>query len=401
VRTRAAFAALVLLAEACSSRQPRAALNLDQQPARPQPSDDASDWALHVRPAELPTPAKPTQPALDIRTAVMSDEVEASDDPVVVARLVYRASFYVPASFRDRRVGVRAPAGELHIDVSENRLRARFIGPGWPVPEGSEVRLRPDLPGVYLFDSRGGRSLGAGQLAAWFEGREAHKAEALVGVARDYSTAAQKPLPTDLVCALLAEWSNQEREALAYRCKDGSVPPGFRVGPWSGELTAVVPMSVTRRALRADEVDPPTAIAARQSGVLLEPAALAQLPVSRALAGTAPGSLVIDNHTDARAIMLAQGVAVGWVEAGESLQLDGLQPGLYLIGAIRPLGILRMAPKLVRVPGHLVIGRGVWRELVEPSTAPAGAHAAGAVPRAPASATPSVSATPPSAEREQ
>ncbi|MFI5309084.1 MAG: hypothetical protein ACHQ53_17140, partial [Polyangiales bacterium] len=324
------------------------------QPTRPSTPEalptspgDAGNWPRNVASAD-PAPERipaPAVPELETRPAVMPDDVEGSDELVPVARLVYRASFYVPASFRDRRVAVRAPAGELHVDVSANRLRARFVGPGWPVPEGSEVRLRSDLPGVYLFDNRGGRSLGAGELAGWFEGRARKRADVIAWVLRDYAPPAAKPLPTELVCALIAEWSHQERDLLAHRCEDGLVPPGFRLGPWSSELTAVLPMELPRRALRADEVDPPATVRTGTSGVLLEPAALARLPLSRALPGPERASLVVDNRTDARAIILAQGVPVAWVEGGASVSIDGLRPGTYSVGAIRPLGILRMPPR--------------------------------------------------------
>jgi hypothetical protein len=43
-------------------------------------------------------------------------------------------------------------------------------------------------------------------------------------------------------------------------------------------------------------------------------------------------------------------------DAGRSLRIDGLAPGDYRVGAIRPLGVLRMPPRLTRVPGTLVIG---------------------------------------------
>ena len=64
----------------------------------------------------------------------------------------------------------------------------------------------------------------------------------------------------------------------------------------------------------------------------------------------------VENRTDTRAIVIAQGVALGWVDAGQSLRVDGFTPGYYRVGAIRPLGVLRMPPRLVRVPGTLVIG---------------------------------------------
>jgi hypothetical protein len=350
---------VVALAVACGEEHataPRPIVVAVPADAPPTAVVDAGTWANHVAPAEAA--AQSAQPgAPELRSAVMSDEVENSDEPVAIGRLVYRVNFYVPASFRDRRVAVRAPAGELHIDVSADRLRARFIGPGWPVPEGSQVRLRPDLPGAYLFDGNGGRSLGAGQLAAWFEGRESKKMETLVGVSRDYGPPAAKPIPAQLLCALFAEWSHQERQALAYRCDGGSLPPGFRVGPWSGELTAVVPMELPRRALRADEADPPAPIVDHGGRVLLEPAALARMPASRVLPGEGPVELSIDNRTNTRAIVIAQGVPIAWVDADRSLTIPGFNPGFYSIGAIRPLGILRMTPKLTRVPGQLVIGR--------------------------------------------
>jgi hypothetical protein len=285
----------------------------------------------------------------------MSDEGEASTESIRVARLVYRVSFHVPPSFRDPRARLQAPAGELQVDASLDRLRARLLGPGWPAVEGTEMRLRADLLGVYLFDEHGGRSLGAGQLAAWFEGRETEAAQARVAVRREYGARDEGPVPGELLCALLAEWGNQDREALAPRCK-GSLPPAFRVGPWSGELTAIVPMELPRSALRADEVDPPRLPSPTGGTVLLEREALARLPPSRAAIGPG-GPLVVHNQTSTRLIVLAQSVPVAFIDARQSLAIDGLVPGHYRMGAIRPLGVLRMPPKLVRIPGELKIGR--------------------------------------------
>jgi len=363
MRALAVIAALSLLTACSRQRRQERTTTAESTPPR---AADAGEWARNVASVPEPVETSPEEPALEARPAVMPDEVEASDEPVPVARLVYRASFYVPASFRDRRVAVRAPAGELHVDVSANRLRARFVGPGWPVPEGSEVRLRADLPGVYLFDGRGGRSLGAGELAGWFEGRERKQADVVAWVSRDYAPPTGKPLPTELVCALIAEWSHQKRELLVHRCEEGYVPPGFRLGPWSGELTAVLPMEMPRRLLRADEADPPPPPRQSTSGVLLEAAALGRIPLSRALPGPEPATLSIDNRTDTRAIVIAQGVPVAWVEAGAAVDIEGLRPGTYSIGAIRPLGILRMQPRLLRVPNQIVMGRFRYQASDEP-----------------------------------
>jgi hypothetical protein len=337
---------------------------------------DAGNWATRVgpmlddRPARAP--AGPAPDAANVHTAVMPDDGEDTDEPVLAGRLVYRVSVAVPASFRDHRAAVEAPSGELHVDLSRSRLRARFVGPGWPVPEGSELRLRADLPGLYLFDGQGGRSLGAGQLATWFEGQTGTRPAATrAAVRRDWGPRAEGPLAGDMLCALLAEWSNQPREALAYRCEPDSLPPGFRVGPWSAELTAVVPVQLPRHTLRADDQEPPRALPApRPTSSLLEPAALAQLVPSRASAGPPGATLVVENLSNARALIIAQGVPVGWVDAGSTLSVAGFAPGWYRIGAVRPLGILRMPPKLFRVPGQLTIGRAEAPDPV-PAAAPA------------------------------
>jgi len=355
--------ALCLALLGCERGTAPAALNLaaaSSAPIEPEPKD-AGAWASRVHAVE-PAPAAAARAKVEatlnaVREAVMEDDVEDSDEPVLAGRYVYRVSFAVPPSFRDHRAVVEAPAGELHLDVSHARLHARFLGPGFPVAEGSEVRLRADLPGVYLFDEQGGRSLGAGQLAAWFEGIGSDKdTQTRVGVWRETGKRATGPLPTDLICALLAEWAHQDRELLVHRCEGGALPPLFRVGPWTGELTAVVPMQLPRHALRADEHGAPQLPATVPRVQLLEPSAVARLQPSRAEPAVAPGALVVHNHTAARALVFAQGVAVSWVDAGKDVRIDGFAPGYYRMGAVRPLGVLRMPPKLVRVPGELHLG---------------------------------------------
>lgn len=330
--------------------------------SKPEPSQfaavDAGDWARRVAPIDAVSATEGRSSRSAVHAAVTPDRSEDSDALLTAGRLVYRVRFTIPPAFRGPRTGLETPAGELQVDVSLDRLRARFVGPGWPVEEGSEVRLRSDLLGVYLFDGRGGRSLGAGQLAGWFEGREAQPVQARVGLRREYGPHADQPIPGELLCALLVEWGNQDREALRHRCTIGALPPGFRVGPWSGELTAVVPLSLRRRELRADEIDPPAQLVHRTGASLLEAAAFARLVPARRLPGAAQSaSLHVTNQTDTRAIVLVQGVPVGWVDAGQSLRIDGFTPGYYRVGAIRPLGVLRMPPRSVRIPGDLVIGR--------------------------------------------
>ena len=334
---------------------------------------DAGNWAAHVGPVldqPVRAAAVPMPATTAVHSAVMSDDGEDSDEPVLAGRLVYRVRFTVPPSFRDHHANVIAPAGELHVDLSRTRLRARFVGPGWPVPEGSELRLRADLPGLYLFDGNGGRSLSAGQLAAWFEGQGSTKPfSTFAAILRDWGPHAAGPLAGDMICALMAEWSNEPREALAYRCHDDSLPPGFRVGPWSAELTAVVPLSVPRHSLRADDAEPPRALPTTHApGSMLEASAIAGLVPSRPMPGPSDASLVIENRSPTRVLMIAQGVPIGWVDADATLTVSGFAPGFYRIGGVRPLGILRMPPKLIRIPGQITLGHAET-DLPEPAPA--------------------------------
>lgn len=356
---------------ACNTDAPRSAVELPPPPAA---IPEAADWATRVgqSPLSKPSPddvrdseqrARQT-PRADARAAVASDATEDSAELVDARRLVYRVSFIVPHALQDRNARVAPAAGELHIDASLQRLRARFVGPGWPVPEGVEIRLRPDVPGVYLFDASGGRSIGPGQLASWFEGRELGEPQSLVRVRREYGDRSHEPTPGHLVCMLLAEWARQPREALEHRCAGASPVPGFRFGPFSAELTAVVPLQLPRYALRADEIDAPAPLPAQSFGRMLD--SFEHLPPLRApkspepmadAASTERGALEVVNHTDTRAIVIVQGVPIGWLEAGVRATFEGFVPGLYRIGAIRPLGILRLSPKPISIPGTLLIGR--------------------------------------------
>src|SRR5262249_39123587 len=149
--------------------------------------------------------------------------------------------------------------GELHIDVSEDRLRARFTGAAWPIDDGSEVRLRADTPGVYLFDGSGGRPLGPGHLGSWFMGDEgAQFSRVPITLRLDPGPIAEGP--SELIGALLAEWTGQPRGELERQCGGGMVPQGFRFGAWIADLTAIVPMTLPRSVLRADAANPPRTI---------------------------------------------------------------------------------------------------------------------------------------------
>ncbi|MDH5673599.1 MAG: hypothetical protein OEZ06_15700 [Myxococcales bacterium] len=329
-----------------------------QLPPPPSPVLEAADWASHVQ----PTPAAVAEPrrAPPIHPAVMRDDSEDSDDLVAARRLVYRVSFIVPPGFRSRKaLSVSPPAGELHVDLSIDRLRARFVGSGWPVDEGAQVRLRRDVSGVYLFDGLGGRSLGPGQLAAWFAGNESGRSQSRVRVRREFGARAKanQEGPAELMCALLAEWTNQSRDNLSRRCSGGSLPPGFRFGPWGAELTAVVPLELPRYALRADEVDAPAPIEHRTAHAMLDTSAMARIerrPGPRPQGSD--GTLHVVNNAITRAIVLVEGVPVGWVDGATQTRFEGLRPGTYEMGALRSFGLLRSPPRMVEVPGRLRLG---------------------------------------------
>lgn len=360
---------------------PGALVDLELEVPVPQAPVPA-DWASAVGPAPAPggaygSPdgARGSAPgrlaARGAAPAALADGDYDDDRAERVRRLVYRVSFVVPPAFRHARRAIRPVSGELHLDVAHDRLRATFVGPGWPIHDGAQVRLRADVPGVYVFDGDGGRWLGPGQMAMWFEGKPVGTVRSSVRIRREFGKL-DADGPGVLVCALLAEWTNQPREQLEPRCRGGSLPPGFRFGPWRAEITAVVPMELPRRALRADQADPPLPIAAPTGAPVLAEAERARLEPRRGDPDAPLGQLWLENTSPTRLIIIAQGIPVAWLDSGRKLRLDGLMPGMYRIGAIRPFGILNQAPRSETVPGTLSFGRGVdrWRRRAAEKAAP-------------------------------
>jgi hypothetical protein len=358
--------AALWLAAGCHGESSPAAVDIEQTPTAAEP---AIDWAAHVGqpPPTLAKPPSAAEAPVSVQPPIMADPAYDSDEIVPARHLVYRVSFVVPPALRGRREAMLPPSGELHIDVSADRLRARFLGPGWPLEEGTELRLRSDMPGTYLFDGKGGRSLGPGQLASWFQGHEAGRARTYVYIRREPGL--HDSGPGDLLCALLAEWSGQPREDLAPRCQGAAMPPGFRIGLWTAELTAIVPIKSPRRKLRADAGDPPEAVAYMPGRPMLDPGELVHLaPLrvrvdkldperTRPVDPNQPGIVQVDNRADARVVVVVQGVPVGWVAEHERVSLEGFTPGHYRVGAVRPLGQPAMTPTLLRIPGALRFGK--------------------------------------------
>jgi len=296
-----------------------------------------------------------------IIAASHGDDEYSNDQPLVARRYVYRVRMIVPTGLGSGRVPVAVPAAELHVDVSHERLRARFVGAGWPVAPNSEVRLRRDRPGVYLFDGEGGRPLEPGQLAHWFEGGIVSRRGPALHIFSRYGFPRRARPPDDeenpgeLMCALLAEFAGEQRDPLHRRCELGA-PRLFRLGFWRAEQTAGVPVELLRSALRADERSGPRPITFATASSWIEPEALARLDGGRAPtdepADDAPThGLRVENESATRAIIAINGIAVGWVDQGAHGLFEGLRPGTYEVGSIRPHGAVVQRGRPVRVPG--------------------------------------------------
>jgi hypothetical protein len=369
--TRACFAFAALLV-ACSVEPVRRdpaldvprRLEVDELPA-------LEEGEVEALPPAIADPTPPTaeeaRATRQVIPAAAEDGAYDSDEPVEALRFVYRVHLDIPGTLapdaRREASDVATPAAELFVDVSSERLRARFVGPGWPVEAGSEIRLRGDSPGAYVFDRDGGRPLLPGELAAWFEGGAPRAGPQLV-VRRDpLARATTDPGPGVLLCALLAEWAGDPRDTVMRRCATGA-PLTFRVGFWRGERTAEVPVEIPRRELRADHHGGVSEIARGTSRAFLEPSALARIPARAARTieasddglGPPPAEgLELVNQSDTRVIVIVDGVAVGWVDGGATGRFVGLTSGFHEIAAMRGLGAVVMRPRDVLVPGRTIL----------------------------------------------
>lgn len=320
------------------------------------PPGQPDDEVLEAMPlAPVPLEEEPTQTVVP---AAARDLAYDDDEPLPVRRYVYRVRLAIPSALGDAS-DLATPGAELYVDTSEERARARFVGQSWPVEAGAEVRLRGDSPGSYVFDGEGGRPLLPGELGQWFEGGERRPGPGL-SVRRDPTTPSGER--GALVCALLAEWAGEDREAVARRC-DGRAPISFRVGLWRAERTADLAIEVPRRALRADELEPPAPVARSTSRAFYEPSSLARIE-SAVVRGEeveradpeAPGEgLLFVNESATRVVVTAQGVPIGWIAPHASGFFVGLRPGPLWVGALRPMGSIALRPRLISVPARTVL----------------------------------------------
>lgn len=355
--------AVVSLGGCAEARDPVAEPIVDDLPAQVFEEESPPDPDAPPPPAiaeGTPQAVRRATPPPTTVPASHGDDDYASDEPVIARRYVYRVRMIVPAGLGTDDDRVAVPAAELAIDVSHERLRARFRGQGWPVHRDAEVRLRRDRPGVYVFDGRGGRPLEPGELAAWFEGGTVTRRGPPLRIFSNWGFPRRQPPPDDtvtpgeLVCAFLAEWAGDDRDAQIRRCERGA-PHLWRLGFWLGEQTAGVPIEVGRNHLRADERNAPRIGPAVRHGAFLEPEArrrLAPAPLTgEPVEGAPDEGLIVRNESANRVIVTVEGVALGWVDRGAEGHFDTLTEGMYDVGSIRPLGAVVQRGRPVRVPG--------------------------------------------------
>ena len=314
-----------------------------------------------------------------VAPATVGDRGFASNEEVPVRRLVYRVSIVVPDTLHAPHPPLLPSPAEIHMDVGIDRLRARFQGAAWPVDEGSEVRLRADVPGVYVFDGAGGRPLAPGHLASWFAGDEAHP------IPRQHAEIRRDPGPllegpAELVCALIAEWTSTPRDWLEPQCSGGAIPLAFRFGMWSLDVTAIVPMTMHRVQLRADNADPPRSLASAQIRTLLSQRDIGRLPPLSprtpglpVLDGGLPsgGGLMVRNRGRTRMLLVVQGVPLAWLQPGAAIEYSGFSPGFYRVAALRADADDVAMPLPTLIPGDFEIGlRDDVQLEPRPSTSP-------------------------------
>lgn len=285
----------------------------------------------------------------------------AQDVPVLTRRLVYRVVLGVPKSLGTGHDDIARQAAELAIDVSADRLRARFATGAWPVPLGSELRLRVDAQGSYIFDGEGGRPLGPGQLANWFEGGALRITPRVVVRMPDEE---HQEGPGRLVCRLIAEWAGVKPDPIVRRCGPGGAPRFFRIGLWRAERTADVVVEVPARALRADHLDPPPPAIGEDAGEFLSAASFRRLRRVRGdraeLAEDPPTrGLVVTNAGRTRLVVTARGTQIGWLGPGARHHFRLIPVGVHRIGGMRPFGLQAARSRPVAVPGRLSLPR--WR----------------------------------------
>lgn len=300
---------------------------------------------------------------VEIEPALHRDEF-VSGGEVRVRRIIYQVNPVVTWALGYGNTELLAPTGEIVLDISGSRLRARFQGTGLAADDGSEIRLRADEHGTYVFDGRGGRSVGTGQLAAWYQDGPG---------ARGVEFKLRQAVPDDahtieLVCRFFGEWAGASIASVRRACGSLGLPTKFRFGPYRIDRTAETVVYLPETALRSDEREPPRGLRHESVVQFFEPRALARLaptiddvPERRLRPGevrpTVDEGMTVENRTGARVLVTIDGVALGWLDPSETTHFSGMPPGGYWVGAMFPLGGIASRRRAHRLPAYVVLER--------------------------------------------
>jgi hypothetical protein len=329
-------------------------------PPEPAPRASAASRTERLRPASpeqvwLPLADEGRFPDYVVRPDFSPDTEFTDDTPVEAHRVIYRFRTNVPAMFGRGIESVPRAATELLLLVTPDRIRAQFSGPAWPVHAESEVRVRGDRPGAYVFDGAGGRPLGPGQMAHWFDGGPPRRH---VRVWLRIDEARSEADIGSMICRFLAEWTSSSVDALTAQCS-GGVPRWIRIGPYVGDRTADVEVMVQRRQLRADHEEPPEPIAGPTSWLYHTPATYRRMaprprPPARIEQPEPPADLRglrVQNLGSVRMVVTLDGTPLGSVDAGAEVDFPDVPDGVFMVGGMRSLGGLAAPVRLARVPG--------------------------------------------------
>jgi len=307
----------------------------------------------------LPLDADDADGPYTIRPDFSADLDYAGSELIEARRIVYRFKARVPPLLGPGIDAIPSAASELRLLVTPDRLRASFIGTGWPVHADAELRVRRDQPGTYVFDGDGGRPLGPGQMAQWFDGGPPRRH---VRVWMRVDEARSEADVGHMVCRFLAQWASASVDALTQQCNDG-VPRWLRLGPYVADRTADVTVTVPRDQLRSDHESPPRRVPG-PSAQSYHPVALYRRmhprprpPTRFDTAPAEPGvdGLHVRNEGRTRMVVTLDGTALGWVDVGASVDFPDVPGGVYMVGGMRPLGGLAARARLARIPGSVTL----------------------------------------------
>lgn len=276
------------------------------------------------------------------------------------------------------------------------RMRFDFVGRGFALPAGTELRARPEYYGTVLVWPGGGsyRTLVPGVLRALLEEGRADAAPlvqpkitrqpgpTVLGqktqrlqldtptgkLSLDQASNASTGNSGQLLCRVLIELAGSEPDADA--CASDTVPLAAEY-QWAegGRLSFVVSSVSPRKDLALESLSvPPTGasfrlgeLPARPTEALLDAATLGQIRshAARVNEPTPQGPakiLALTNHTDTGRYLLLDGIPLIWIPARGEASVFGIKPGHYGV-SWRDFYATQVSPTTTALlPGRLVVG---------------------------------------------